>query len=604
MDGGTLEARGTMTGMERAWPDSLTPPRVLDWIATAERWRLDADARALPIEGAGRLHPGFAGWTGELAGSVEVGGSPRRPEFAAHLTAAPFSYGSYVMDRTRLVARYRERTLEVQEFEMTAGTVTSRITGQMPLQLALDRRPEIPEHGMRWEVRIPQGDLAVLPAFVPQIGAAAGRFEMQARIAGTPARPELDGTFRIRDGTVRLAAREEILEKVNADFRLDETRITLDTLTAVQGERGRIAGRGVVDLDGLALRRYDFDLALDRFTASEAGVYAAEVDGDLRVVNGPRVRGVTLPQVTGRVGVHRAVVLYDFTRQTESDLLAASVRPLFWTYRIQLDADDNLRWTPADADIEFSADLTLEQTRDSLLIYGEMQAIRGTYYFLSTRFEVERAVLTFDNVNGVNPVIDAEATTTVIGGCEGVDPAALSLGSAGADAAEPSYTIRVGITGRADEPEVAFASEPAGLDESCILRQITLDDGNFAGAEVTNSFLARAISRTVSPELERAFRGYLNDWRVERQAGAYVVGVSTQPVRNVNLRFRQRLPIAETENYSRLEDPFEQSVQAEYRLGRFFYIATQLVRRATTPTSPPNANTRDFNVNLKARWEY
>jgi translocation and assembly module TamB len=427
---------------------------------------------------------------------------------------------------------------------------------------------------------------------------------MHARVDGTPARPDLDGTFQVRDGVVRLAAREEVLEKVRADFRLDETRITLDTLSAVQGERGLVTGNGVVDLDGMALRRYHFDLGLRRFTASESGVYAAEIDGDLRVVNGPRVRGVSLPQVTGRVDVHRAAVLYDFTKQTESDLLAASTKPLFWTYRIDLKADDNLKWTPADADIEFDADLTMEQTRDSLLIYGEMHALRGTYYFLSQRFNVEKADLTFDNVNGVNPMIDAEATTRVTGSCSlaGLE------GIAGPSVEDVPHTITVQITGRADEPFVAFSSDPDDWDEPCILRQITLG-GALAGNslegatnEVSQSFLARAISRTVSPELERAFRGYLNDWRVERDAGGgYRLGVSTQPWQNVNVRYEQRVTGGTSTSTTGLQDPFEQSVQAEYRLGRFLYIATQLVRRGTTSSTSPS---EDLNVNLKARWEY
>lgn len=600
--GGTLAAHGTIAGIAAAWPDSLTPARVLEWVRTAERWQFDAEARALPIEGAGRLHPGAVGWSGRLGGTARVNGSPAQPEFTVDLTATPLTYGSYSMDRARVRADYRGQTLEVRDFEMNTGTVASNINGRLPLTLALGENPTLPERPMQWEVRIPRGDLAVLPAFVPQIGSATGSFEMNARISGTPQRPELDGAFKVRDGVVRLAAREEVLEKVQADFRLDETRITLDRLTAVQGEHGTVNATGVVELDGMKLRRYEFDLSLSRFTASETGVYAAEIDGDLKVVNGPRVRGVSLPQVTGRVDVQRAAVLHDFTKQDEADLLAASTKPLFWTYRVDLNADDNLRWTPTDADIEFNADLTMEQTRDSLLIYGEMHAIRGTYYFTSTRFNIERADLTFDNVTGVNPLVDAVASTSVTGSCV--------LAGFSAEQVEAPHTITVQITGRANEPEVTFESDPDDWDEPCILRQITLG-GALAGGvsgtdarEVGNSYLARAISRSLSPELEKTFRGYLNDWRLERDhAGGFVVGFSTQPVRNVNLRYQQRVTPGTSTGGGGLQDPFEQSVQAEYRLGRFLYIATQLVRRDQTSSSA-TGTTNDFNVKLKARWEY
>src|SRR6185436_5149362 len=322
VDGGTLAAHGPIEGMTAAWPDSLTPMRVLDWIQTADRWRIDAQAASLPIEGAGRLQKAAVGWSGKLGGTLRIEGSPRHPELDADVVAAPFAYAGYAMDRAHARASYRGTTLEVREFEMTTSGVTSNISGRMPLVLALGQKPVLPEQPMHWDVQIPKGDLGILPAFVPQIGAATGSFAMMANVDGTPARPDLNGTFQVRDGVVRLAAREEVLEKVRADFHLDETRITLDTLTAVQCERGLVSGHGVVDLDGMSLRRYHFDLDLRHVTASETGVYAAEVDGDLQVVNGPRVRGVSLPQVTGRVDVHRAAVLYDFTKQTESDLLA------------------------------------------------------------------------------------------------------------------------------------------------------------------------------------------------------------------------------------------------------------------------------------------
>jgi hypothetical protein len=48
----------------------------------------------------------------------------------------------------------------------------------------------------------------------------------------------------------------------------------------------------------------------------------------------------------------------------------------------------------------------------------------------------------------------------------------------------------------------------------------------------------------------------------------------------------------------------ERDLQAEYRINRFFYITTELAQRrplsvSTLPTLVP-----EFNVNLKARWEY
>jgi hypothetical protein len=50
---------------------------------------------------------------------------------------------------------------------------------------------------------------------------------------------------------------------------------------------------------------------------------------------------------------------------------------------------------------------------------------------------------------------------------------------------------------------------------------------------------------------------------------------------------------------------FERDVEAEYRLNRFFYVTTGYTQRRPVPGSTSSATaSQDFNVNLKARWEY
>ena len=180
---------------------------------------------------------------------------------------------------------------------------------------------------------------------------------------------------------MRLAGREEQLEGLNAELTLTDTLITLNSLSARQRKRsgapGLVDAHGLVELTGLALKRYRFDLRLTDFTAIEAGVYAADIDGAFTVTNAPRRGRTTLPLVVGNVELRRAVVSLDFANQTELERRAAATKPLYWLYRIQLSASDRLRWKPSAADIEFSADLSLEQTRDSLIIYGDMTALRG-----------------------------------------------------------------------------------------------------------------------------------------------------------------------------------------------------------------------------------
>jgi hypothetical protein len=466
---------------------------------------------------------------------------------------------------------------------------------------------------MSWRLDYPDGDLGLLPLFVPQIGSAAGRFSIDAEVSGTPQKPELHGTARIREGRLRLAGREEVLQDVAARLTLGQSRVTLDTLTAVQrtrqGEPGRVAARGVVNLGGSGLAGYSFDLSMRDITAVEPGVYAARFDGDFKVSNGPRIGGHTVPRVTSdNVEIRRAVVLYDFTRQTEVQQVAASTQPLFWTYRLQVHANDNLHWQPSDGDIEFNADLSVEQTPEQLLIFGDMEALRGTYYFLSNRFALKQAVLTFDNVGGVDPVVDAEATTRLV-------PSQTVDSPTGPAARPQAQTITVRIRGRSSRPAVELSSEPDALDEAQILRELTV--GRFVQGETVvlkdpaDSYLTQAINRQLSSELSKAFRGYLTEWEIARQSGGLlgqggvILGVGSQLNSQLAVRYRQLLPGTGSSVLSGTDvNPIERDIEAEYRLSRFFYITSQLTQKRQTAGSTTPSSAPDFNVNLKARWEY
>src|SRR5262249_46323166 len=157
--------------------------------------------------------------------------------------------------------------------------------------------------------------------------------------------------------------------------------------------------------------------------------------------------GQPIPYVTGKATVSKAVILIDFANQSENEQLAANAMQLYWLYRIDLAAKSNVHWQPPDGDIEFNMDLTAEQTPTELRLFGEMHALRGPYSFLSNRFTVQRADLTSDNASGVNPLIDATATTRIINDVSNTTP----VGGASAGNSESSE-ITVHITGRAKEP--------------------------------------------------------------------------------------------------------------------------------------------------------
>jgi hypothetical protein len=308
-------------------------------------------------------------------------------------------------------------------------------------------------------------------------------------------------------------------------------------------------------------------------------------------------------------------VFFDFANQSEVEQVAATTQPLYWTYRLHVNATDNLIWKPSNANIEFSADLDLAQTVDSLLIYGEVRAIRGDYYFLSNRFSIQKADLTFDNVGGVDPQLDAEAETQLPRSGE-VPAGSVQLGATEERGME---RVTVTISGRAREPVINFASENS-WDEPMILRALTLgrfvgEDGKLALATIgdpLDSYVTQALNRQLSQDLSQVFRGYIRDWEIARESGGLVqgtgglyLGVGIPVSREVQLRYRQRVPGLDRPGDALADGSIERDIEAEYRLNRFFYVTSEITqRRLLNGGTFSVSGTPDFNVNLKARWEY
>mgnify|MGYP001564006611 CR=1 FL=1 len=617
LDGGVFEGEARFGDTAAPGPDTLTGEGVRRWLASAARWQGSVRAEAMPLDRLGRLTERARGVSGRVSGTLTLAGRPGEPELELRAAAAPVAWDSLRAERLVLRAGYRDGQLTVPELRLTRGDIVSTASGSMPLTLALGARPEVPDRAMSWKVDLANGDLALVPLLVPQIAGARGRFDLHATLAGTPRHPDLAGTARARDGQMLITGREELLEDIHADFHFDQAHMTMDTLFARSGARGTVRGRGVIDLEGMRLKEYSFDLAMRDFTTAETGFYEAAFDGDLRVTKGPRVNGRSLPFVAGDVRVREASVIFDFANQSETQQLAATTQPLIWTYRIHLAADNNLRWAPPDGDIEFSADLTLEQTEKVLSIWGDLRAIRGWYDFLSNRFTVRKADLTFDNVGGVNPVLDAEATTRIVPPAVPAVPAGSGEGLATTPPEAAPHTITVRITERAARPHIEFSSDPGDWDQATILRELTvgrfLEGGPQAFGDPLDNYLTRKINEQLSPLLSRTFLRDVGQWQLARQQGGLVLGqgdvfvtVSQQVGPRVQMSVIQRLPGFERTPSAAgtTSRSFERSVGAEYRINRFFYITTELAQRRALSGSNTISSVPDFNVNLKARWEY
>ena len=602
--GGTLRAAGAVEKTVAPFPDSLSATAIVRWLRDAAGWRGEVTSEALPVAPFIASSAGAPGWSGLASGRLTLSGSPAHPVADVDAEADGFGWRDIRAERVELAGHYADGWFVVPKLTARRQNVQSTGSVRLPLELALGVPPSVPEKPIQGQVDIPAGDLQVLPLVVPQLQSAHGRFQLRAQLGGTPRAIQLSGKGQIRDGVVRPINRSEVFQNLNADLHFDEKQITLDTLWANQGRAGRVNANGSVQLQHGRLDNYRFALSLRDVAAAEEGLYAVLFDGDFVVSDGPRIGGEVLPEVAGQAILKRGVIEFDFANQSEVEKRAATTQPLYWTYRLQLEATNNLRWRTNDADLEFDADLDLQQTADSLLIYGEMKSLRGTYWFLSNKFKITNASLTFDNQQGVDPLLDVGAEAKV----PSSDPKS-----------NAQETITAKITGRSSQPLIALTSSDAAADQKSILSALTVrgfrSDGSqpFA-ADPLDNYFTRQLNSQLSAGLSEFFAGAITDWELQREHGglltgdgALLVGVGSQVTDKLALRYQQRVPGTDkaatgTASQVNNSDLLEQNVEAEFRVNRFIYLTSGVSRRRVSTNAL--APTTDYNVNLKARWEY
>ena len=93
--------------------------------------------------------------------------------------------------------------------------------------------------------------------------------------------------------------------------------------------------------------------------------------------------------------------------------------------------------------------------------------------------------------------------------------------------------------------------------------------------------------------MSRAFRGYVNEWELEREQGGLFAGQGEVDRRRGHAGHAQPACCAtasacpgsaatrSTPTERSASNPFERDVEAEYRLNRFFYVTTELTQRRT-----------------------
>jgi len=180
------------------------------------------------------------------------------------------------------------------------------------------------------------------------------------------------------------------------------------------------------------------------------------------------------------------------------------------------------------------------------------------------------------------------------------------------------HQVTVLISGRSDRPTIEFQTDRGDWDQARVLQELTvgrfIDKNTVSIADPLDNYVTRMLNAQLDPLLSKAFMGYVSQWSLAREQGGVFQGqgelfvkVSSQVSPQLMMSYQQKVPGLSRPYASTtpVTSSLERNVEAEYRLNRFFYVTTGYTqRRLIGTTGNPGSLGGEFDVNLKARWEY
>jgi autotransporter translocation and assembly factor TamB len=311
------------------------------------------------------------------------------------------------------------------------------------------------------QVQAPMVNLDMFESLSPAVQQIAGLLTLDLHVTGTLQQPHVRGELLLRDGVLQLAATGERYQDIQGRIIFAGDRVTIDRLQ-LASHSGPLQVTGWFEHANLALRQVDMAISARDFTAMHTPSVEAAVSADITAQG--TLQGVT---VTGSVTVPRARLRLEQIPGSGPkgvqpwELTLAGVygpgptalgngkgpaavptwRDLslpFVLADIEVDIPRNVWLQGPSTAIELSGNMRVTKDLHApFILSGSIETVRGYASYYGKRFTVESGRVTFTGTPELNPMLDVTVAQEVSG-----------------------YRVSIHVTGRAQQPTLAFSSIP------------------------------------------------------------------------------------------------------------------------------------------------
>jgi autotransporter translocation and assembly factor TamB len=356
-------------------------------------------------------------------------------------------------------------------------------------------------------VKSRQFDLSRLPSYTDAVQQSAGEFNLDLHLSGTVHQPEMNGQLDLANGVLQLPATGESYQDIGTQITFAGKRITLEALH-VASRTGTLNLKGWMELAGRGLKKLDFTMAADNFTAINTQDIEAVLNANLSAKG-----SLEALAVNGNVNIPRAKVrIEDFLgsgpatvkpkqltvegvygsgtkaadRKNGAKPAVRQANPLpFLQANVKINMPRNV-WVQAPGTaIELNGDLQVTKAlQKPIIIAGDITTVRGFVSYLGRKFTLEQGRITFTGTEEINPTLDITASYVV-----------------------SDYTVTIHVQGTSKMPTINLSSAPEALEQADIISllvfgrttdKLTSSEQGSLGTKVQNVALGAAAGKAAS----------------------------------------------------------------------------------------------------------
>ncbi|MEQ8356335.1 MAG: translocation/assembly module TamB domain-containing protein [Kiloniellaceae bacterium] len=366
-----------------------------------------------------------SGVTGTVSASLQLEGTLDDPRGTAELTAT----GLRPRDSKDLPA-----------LELTAAADwqngRAKLTGQLggplvtaarfdlegPLAIAADGSGvELPDDdplagSVNWS-----GKVATLLLFVPlPEHRLSGDVAIGLDIGGTAGRPSLDGDISLTGGRYENLETGTILKDLGLAAKVSDDRVTLASLTANDGAKGRVTGGGGMTIDPQRQFPFEFDIKLDKFRAVRRDDVTAVIGGTVKLdgtAQAPRIESrittetieINLtnglpPNVASLdvIEIKNGVVQQAPQEAEEAPAVEAALD-------IVVEMPNRIFVRGRGLDSEWSGRISVQGSSANPAISGKVELVRGQLSLVGKTFKLKEGQVTLPKSANSDPMLDVTA---------------------------------------------------------------------------------------------------------------------------------------------------------------------------------------------------